>query len=138
MSALTPIDTSHEYPATWDNKYWEIQDEVPGSQIEDVQGKVRKNISFWREVFKASYFVLDTIKSGYKLPLFYMPNNFCKGNHSSTQAHAKFVTESISKLLANLKKANEVQVVPATVLASIIGKVLSMALGLGPVARMIT
>ena len=41
------------------------------------------------------------IQSGYKLPLLYMPDSFCKGNHSSTQVHAKFVTESISKLLAN-------------------------------------
>ena len=45
--------------------------------------------------------MLDMIQSGYKLPLLYMPDSFCKGNHSSTQVHAKFVTESISKLLAN-------------------------------------
>ena len=101
VSALIPIDASDEYPATWDSKYWEIQDEVLGPQIEDVQGRVRKNLSFWREVLKASDNVLDTIQSGYKLPLLYMPDSFCKGNHSSTQVHAKFVTESISKLLAN-------------------------------------
>ena len=41
-------------------------------------------------------------------------------------------------LTSQLRKANEVQVVPATVLASIIGKVLSMALALGPVARLMT
>ena len=45
--------------------------------------------------------MLDMIQSGYKLPLLYMPDSFYKGNHGSTQAHAKFVTESMSKLLAN-------------------------------------
>ena len=37
-----------------------------------------------------------------------------------------------------LRKANEVQVVPATALASIIGKVLLMVLALEPVARLMT
>lgn len=101
VGSVASMDTSSEYPMTWDNKYWEIQDEVPGSQIEDVQGRVRTKFGFWREVLRALDSVLDMIRSGYKLPLLYMPDSFPKGNHSSTQAHVNFVIESITKLLAN-------------------------------------
>ena len=66
---MASMDTSSEYPMTWDDKYWEIQDEVPGSQIEDVQGRVRTKLGFWREVLRAPDSVLDMIQSGYKLEL---------------------------------------------------------------------
>ena len=46
--------------------------------------------------------------------------------------------QKLRNLALQLRKANEVQVVPATVLASIIGKVLLMVLALEPVARLMT
>ena len=42
ISGLTPDDTSHEDSMAMDNKYWEIQEEKPGSQIVDVQERVKK------------------------------------------------------------------------------------------------
>ena len=42
ISGLTPDDTSHEVSIAMDNKYWEIQEEGPGSQIIDVQGRLEK------------------------------------------------------------------------------------------------
>ena len=106
---LTPYDTSHEYFMDMNNKYWEIQEEGLGSQIVDVQGRVRENLSFWREVLKAPDHVLDWIQCGYKLSLLYLPDNFYKGNHSLTQVHEKFVTETITQLLANrcIKKVDQ-------------------------------
>ena len=58
---LTPGDacTCHEYFVPMENKYWEIQEEGPGSQIEDVQGRISKNLSFRREVLQAPDYVLD-------------------------------------------------------------------------------
>ena len=46
--------------------------------------------------------------------------------------------QKLMKLVSQLTKAREARVIPATVLASITGKVLSMALALGPVARLMT
>ena len=109
VGSVASMNMSSEYPMTWDNKHWEIQDEVPGSQIEDVQGRVGTKLGFWREVLRAPDSMLDMIQSGYKLPLLYMPDSFSKGNHSSTQAHVNFITESITKLLANrcIKKVDK-------------------------------
>ena len=44
--------------------------------------------------------------------------------------------QKLKNLGSQLRKTNEVQVVLATMLSSIIGKVLSMAMALGPVARL--
>ena len=100
---LTPGDacSCHEYFVPMENKYWEIQEEGPGSQIEDVQGRISKNLSFWREVLHAPDYVLDWIQYGYKLPLLYLPESFSKGNHSSTRNHETFVSGAITQLLAN-------------------------------------
>ena len=108
VGSVASMDTSSEYPMTWDSKYWEIQDEVPGSQIEDVQGRVRTKLGFWREVLRAPDSVLDMIQSGYKLPLLYMPDSFSKGNHSSTQAHVTLLPKQSPSYLQTdaFKKLN--------------------------------
>jgi len=59
------------------------------------------NIQFWKEVLQAPQHVLDWIASEYKLPLRYLPEPFSRENHKSTLTHSKFVTESVTELLAN-------------------------------------
>ena len=49
----------------------------------------------------APAYVLDWIESGYKLPLRYLPDAFRMGNHNSVLTHHKFVSNSITELLAN-------------------------------------
>ena len=46
--------------------------------------------------------------------------------------------QKLMNLMSQLSTAKEAWVIPATALASIIGKLLSMALSLGPVARLMT
>ena len=46
--------------------------------------------------------------------------------------------QKLENLVSQLREASEVKVVPATAVASIIGKVLSMGLALGPVTRLMT
>jgi len=70
-------------------------------QVQDVQGRIKTNIVFWREVLKAPGYVLDWIESGYKLPLRYLPEAFYRENHSSVLAHHQFVTDTVAELLAN-------------------------------------
>ena len=46
--------------------------------------------------------------------------------------------QKLENVVSQLREASELKVIPATVLASIIGKVLSMGLALGPVTRLMT
>ena len=39
---LASVYPNYEYPMTCENKHWEIQEEVPGFQIEDIRGRVKK------------------------------------------------------------------------------------------------
>ena len=48
-----------------------------------VQGRLRENIGFWRDVLKALEVVLDTIESGYVLPLMSEPTPIVLSNQQS-------------------------------------------------------
>ena len=61
----------------------------------------RVGLRVWREVLGAPEYVLDWIGSGYKLPLRHLPDTFSMGNHNSALTHRKFVSDSITELLAN-------------------------------------
>ena len=62
------------------------------------KGRLRSNITFWQKI-GASKWVIDIISSGYCLPFVEEPvsRKFFK-NNNSTQLHADFVLEKISKL----------------------------------------
>ena len=80
---------------------WEAQEEKPGSQILDVQGRLRQNLNFWQHTLQAPNNVLEWIQIGYKLPLQYLPDPFSQSNHKSSLVHKSFVTEAVTELLAN-------------------------------------
>jgi len=49
---------------------WEIEG------IEDVQGRLRENISFWEQNLESVPWILGCIKEGFKLPLKTIPGPF--------------------------------------------------------------
>ena len=71
------------------------------SQITDVQGRLRKNLLFWKEVLHAPPPILNCIENGYHLPLKFIPPSYLQGNHKSTIFYHPFVDEAIQSLLSN-------------------------------------
>ena len=58
-----------------------------------IQGKLCENFLFWRDVVKASEFVLDIIQNGYKIIFWESPLPFSIENRSSA-LHQKFCSGS--------------------------------------------
>ena len=95
-----------EAPESWDNvglhnleKFWEIEASV--AQISDVQGRLRQNIDFWREILEAPPPIIDYIENGYRLPLKFVPPPYSQWNHKSVELHSEFVNEAVQKLIIN-------------------------------------
>ena len=80
---------------------WEIEVGPEPTPLVCVKGRLRESLTFWREELKASKFLLETIESGYVLPLKSMPPPFIQQNQASVMLHAEFVQQSIVELLAN-------------------------------------
>ena len=85
---------------------WEIEGD---SQVEDVQGRLKENISFWEQNLEPAPWILDCIKEGYKLPLKTIPGPFLGKNQDSALNHREFVTEALRELELNrcIKKVDE-------------------------------
>jgi len=66
-----------------------------------VQGRLKRQLSFWVETLQAPAPVIDWIQNGYRLPLQFLPTPFEQPNHKSALEHHKFVTESIQELVSN-------------------------------------
>ena len=64
-----------------------------------MQGKLRANFPFWRDVVRASEFVLDIIQNGYKILFRELP--FSIKNRSSALHRRSFVQGAISELLTH-------------------------------------
>jgi len=54
-------------PKFWETESSELQ------QITDVQGRLKENIAFWKDLLNAPPQVLDYIRDGYYLPLKFIP-----------------------------------------------------------------
>ena len=91
-----------------------------------VQGRLRQNIQYWRDVLEAPKAVLRTIESGYVLPLMSEPTPLVQCNQQSALAEADFVNTSLSELLANrcVRPVDEVPFIcsPVSVVESGSGK----------------
>ena len=70
-------------------KFWEFGSDEP--QVEDVQGRLRHNIVFWKEVLHSLSPIIDCIEKGYRLPLKFIPPSRFQGNHQSAKLHAKLL-----------------------------------------------
>ena len=81
------------------SRYWELEHDP--EQITDVQGRVKDNVSFWRETLQAPGPIIDCITEGYKLPLLSAPPQFSRPNHQSALDNAEFIEASLAELLAN-------------------------------------
>ena len=64
-----------------------------------IQGKLCANFPFWRDVVRASEFVLDIIQNGYKILFRESPLPFSIDNRSSALYQRSFVQGAISELL---------------------------------------
>lgn len=83
-----------------DHDFWELEALEFGAQTSDVQGRIEKNISFWKEVLHGPQPVLDCINSGYCLPLKLLPSPYSQNNHKSAILHKQFV-DAMTGLLKN-------------------------------------
>ena len=63
-----------------------------------VVGRLKKNVEAWEEV-GASDFILDTLKSGYKIPFIQTPEHASFQNNLSALRNKDFVTKTIEDLL---------------------------------------
>ena len=80
-----------------DQRFWET-DEY-SVQTLDVQGRLKKNLSFWKDVLHAPPPVLDCIEHGYRLPLKFLPPPYSQGNHKSAISHRVFVEDAVLTII---------------------------------------
>ena len=64
------------------------------------QGKLHAHFSFWRDMVKASDFVLNVIQNGYKIIFLDSPSPYSIENRSSALRQNSFAQETISELLS--------------------------------------
>ena len=81
------------------SRFWEL--EQGGGQIQNVQGRLKKDLAFWQDVLEAPRPVIEWIEGGYKLPLLALPPPFFKQNHKSALTNTEFVDCSNKELLEN-------------------------------------
>ena len=82
-----------------DRRTWEAEAVSPDCCDMSVQGRLKERIQFWREVLKAPSTVLNTIESGYVLPLKSEPTPNIQCNQQSAIVNADFVQQSVSELI---------------------------------------
>ena len=63
-----------------------------------VAGRLKTHIQFWKSTGTSPY-ILNLIKSGYRIPLYSMPPVSFSNNNTSASANAGFVADAISELL---------------------------------------
>ena len=80
-------------------RYWELKRSETHAQVTDVQGRLSKAYTFWKNTLHAPELVLYWIQTG--LPLLCVPTTYSQGNHQSALQHAGFVSEAINELTAN-------------------------------------
>ena len=81
-------------------RHWEVE-QSEGYQITRIKGRLRENISFWRNVLKAPTPVLNWIEDGYKLPLITEPPAHMQANQPAAIEHQQFINEAVVDLLHN-------------------------------------
>ena len=81
-------------------RHWEYAEpEILTPFPPGVKGRLKQCLSFWEEDLKASQFIIDVVKNGYKIPFETIPPPFCAKNNRSSLNHPEFVESAISDLL---------------------------------------
>ena len=70
-------------------------------QINFSQGKLNRNIKFWKEVIRPSEFVSNIVEFGYKIPFHTTPVPIRINNRSSSLQNRSLVEKEIQELLDN-------------------------------------
>ena len=83
------------------NKFREAEACGLSSQITDVQGCLRENMFFWKNILHAPALIIDCIKNGYRFPLKFLPPSHSQFDHLSTKSHCQFADEAVQSLLIN-------------------------------------
>ena len=121
MEALGPIEGS-DCPQA--KVFRELEQEEP--QISDVQGRLRKTLSFWEEILCPAPWIVSCISEGYKLPLRAVLNKYSRPNQQSALDNRDFVSESIRELESNrcIARVFECPHIcsPLSVIANCVGK----------------
>ena len=66
---------------------------------DNVAGRLDVFYDFWRDKLKASDFILDAIRFGYRIPFYALPPPCNHGNNLSSKNNASFVRKEIEDLL---------------------------------------
>ena len=82
-----------------DTRFWKV--ESGGSQITDVQGRLKSCVDFWEQELNPAPWIIDYIKTGYKLPLKTIPDSYCSANQRSALENKKFVSLALVELESN-------------------------------------
>ena len=77
------------------SRMWEIELSPPSCSV---KGRLRKHLSFWKTELNASSMVLNTIETGYVLPLKSEPSEYHRGNQVSALRNDDFVQQCIQEL----------------------------------------
>jgi len=64
-----------------------------------VQGRLKSNLIFRKEVLQAPVPIIETVSEGYKLPLLSLLQTYERRNQSSAYQHADFVSSAITELM---------------------------------------
>ena len=62
--------------------------------------RLKEHVSFWKDTIRAPATIVDTIESGYVLPLKSEPTSYVCTNHQTANRNCSFVEKSISELCA--------------------------------------
>ena len=68
-----------------------------GSGNINVKNRLKTSLSFWKNI-NTSEFIIDIIKSGYKIPFVNEPENITLKNNKSALDHTEFVKKAIKEL----------------------------------------
>ena len=83
------------------SSFWEIEEGHAQWQVTDVQGRLKKSLSFWENTLQLTPWIISCIKEGYKFPLRSTPDRFHRPNQHSALDHQEFVTQAIQELEEN-------------------------------------
>lgn len=97
-SSVSTDSQEPDQPIPGTTRAWEHRQGDIGPP-EGVKGKLKTCLPYWKNVLKASEFVIDVIESGYKIPFVETPPPFYAKNNRSSLDHPEFVKSAILDLL---------------------------------------
>lgn len=66
---------------------------------QSVKGRLRSHVEFWRNILKASDYVIDVVQNGYIIPFYETPVSYLLKNNKSALEHCDFVLGAITDLV---------------------------------------